>query len=308
MAHRIADIDIRLLRVFVAVVDSGGFSLAVARLNVAESTISQHMSDLETRIGMRLCERGRSGFRMTREGEQVYAKSVELLQGLEQFRDDLSLIKNDLSGTLRLGLADGLISEHEAHIGARLADFVASHPSLNVEIVIRSPRMLERAVYDGDLLVAIGAEHRRVSGLAFEHLFTERNALYCGISNPLFKLDDGDISVEALYDQPRIARGYLDRFDQQFFPNQSYCATVHQVEAAAILILNGPSIGFLPEHFATPYVEAGRLRSLRSDRFVFSSRIGLISNASGRSDPRSKAFCDFIQKPVSKRLKKSSNS
>ncbi|WP_375573102.1 LysR family transcriptional regulator [Ahrensia marina] len=298
MTHRIADLDIRLLRVFVAVVDSGGFSLAVARLNVAESTISQHMSDLETRIGMRLCERGRSGFRMTREGEQVYAKSVELLQGLEQFRDDLSLIKNDLSGTLRLGLADGLISEQEAGIGARLANFVSEHPSLNVEIVIRSPRMLERAVYDGDLLVAIGAEHRRVSGLTFEPLFTERNTLYCGQANPLFDVEDSGISVETLYDQPRIARGYLDRFDQQFFPNQSYCATVHQVEAAAMLILNGPSIGFLPDHFAKPYTDAGHLRALRSDRFTFSSRMGLISNATGRLDPRAKAFCEFLKQPL----------
>ena len=66
---RLSDLDLRLLRIFVAVVESGGFSLASARLNVAESTISSHMADLEKRLGMRLCERGRSGFRLTDDGE-----------------------------------------------------------------------------------------------------------------------------------------------------------------------------------------------------------------------------------------------
>jgi DNA-binding transcriptional LysR family regulator len=51
---RLSDIDFRLLRIFVAVVESGSFSIAATRLNVSESTVSSHMSDLERRLGMRL--------------------------------------------------------------------------------------------------------------------------------------------------------------------------------------------------------------------------------------------------------------
>ena len=78
MIGRLSDIDLRLLRIFVSVVDAGGFSLATAKLNVAESTISQHMTDLEKRLGMRLCERGRAGFRLTADGEQVYKATIDL--------------------------------------------------------------------------------------------------------------------------------------------------------------------------------------------------------------------------------------
>ncbi|MFW8641943.1 LysR family transcriptional regulator [Rhizobium beringeri] len=52
--------DLHLLRVFVAVTEAGGFSAAQLTLNVSQSTISTQMSDLEARLGLKLCRRGRS--------------------------------------------------------------------------------------------------------------------------------------------------------------------------------------------------------------------------------------------------------
>lgn len=64
---QIADIDLRLLRVFRAVVESGGFAAAELELNVGRSVISRHIKDLETRLGLALCRRGRGGFALTPE-------------------------------------------------------------------------------------------------------------------------------------------------------------------------------------------------------------------------------------------------
>jgi len=65
---RVTDIDLRLLRVFQVVADCGGMSAAELELNIATSTISRHVKDLETRLGLTLCRRGRGGFALTREG------------------------------------------------------------------------------------------------------------------------------------------------------------------------------------------------------------------------------------------------
>ncbi|MFM7786129.1 MAG: LysR family transcriptional regulator, partial [Gammaproteobacteria bacterium] len=59
---QVTDLDLRLLRVFRTVVESGGFAAAELALNVGRSTISKQIKDLETRLGMRLCRRGRGGF------------------------------------------------------------------------------------------------------------------------------------------------------------------------------------------------------------------------------------------------------
>ena len=58
---QISDTDIRLLRVFRSVVECGGMAAAELELNISTSTISRHIKDLETRLGLTLCRRGRGG-------------------------------------------------------------------------------------------------------------------------------------------------------------------------------------------------------------------------------------------------------
>jgi DNA-binding transcriptional LysR family regulator len=48
-------------------------------------------------------------------------------------------------------------------------------------------------------------------------------------------------------------------------------ASVVHMEAQLMLILSGRFIGFLPFHFAEPYVTAGRLRPIKPDTFHFTS-------------------------------------
>ena len=79
MLGRVSDIDVRLLRVYRAVVEAGGISAAELELNIGRSTISRHLKDLEERLGVVLCRRGRSGFALTGEGEQIYQATLKVL-------------------------------------------------------------------------------------------------------------------------------------------------------------------------------------------------------------------------------------
>lgn len=57
---QLTDMDLRLLRVFRSVVQCGGMAAAELELNIGISTISRHVKDLETRLGLVLCRRGRA--------------------------------------------------------------------------------------------------------------------------------------------------------------------------------------------------------------------------------------------------------
>ena len=75
MARRplhIQQADIRLLRVFQTIVHAGGIAAAEMVLNVGRSTISRQLSDLELRLGIKLCDRGPGGFALTEEGTRVF--------------------------------------------------------------------------------------------------------------------------------------------------------------------------------------------------------------------------------------------
>jgi len=71
---QVSDFDIRLLRIFRSVVECGGFSAAETVLGIGRSAISQQMSDLEQRVGLRLCQRGRAGFSLTEEGARSISR------------------------------------------------------------------------------------------------------------------------------------------------------------------------------------------------------------------------------------------
>jgi LysR family transcriptional regulator, transcriptional activator for bauABCD operon len=291
MIGRLSDIDFRLLRIFVAVVQSGGFSLASARLNVSESTVSSHMTDLERRLGMRLCERGRAGFRLTDDGEEVYRATTELLEEATRFRDRVTTLRTDLGGTLKLGLPDGMITNSGELVGC-LRNYCLRAPQVSLEVLILTPRELERGVLDGSLHLAIAPEHRRVSGLEYVPLFVEQNYLYCGRDHPFFALADDAITHEMLDAASRISRGYLERFDEEFFSSPTHRATVHQIEAAALLILTGQFIGFLPDHFAAAWEVAGKMRAIKRDEIIFRAPFTIITR---RDASRSQRVAAFIQ-------------
>jgi DNA-binding transcriptional LysR family regulator len=78
MLANLSESDLRLLRVFAKVVEAGGYSAAQIELNVSQSTISTHMTELEHRLGVRLCQRGRSGFSVTEKGRLIYQASLRL--------------------------------------------------------------------------------------------------------------------------------------------------------------------------------------------------------------------------------------
>jgi DNA-binding transcriptional LysR family regulator len=276
MLTRVHEVDIKLLRVFVAIVEAGSFSVAAARLNIAESTISQYMSDLEARLGMTLCSRGRAGFSLTKDGEAVHGHTVEFLLQTEAFRERLASIRSDRGGVIRIGLTDGIVTDTTYDFSAAIGRVLSNLPDFTFELVSDTPRMLEQAVHKGELLLAIGAEHRRVAGLRFRPFLAERNMLYCGERSPLFAMPEKSIPRDLVEQQPRIARGYLDGFDAQFFPVGNYRATVHNIETATLLILGSDLLGFLPEHYATQFVTGGRLRAVRRDIYSFASQIGAI--------------------------------
>ena len=108
---QVSDFDIRLLRIFRSVVECGGFSAAESVLGIGRSAISQQMSDLEQRLGLRLCQRGRAGFSLTEEGREVYHSALQLLSALESFRTEVNGLHLHLRGELTIGLTDRAIQQ-----------------------------------------------------------------------------------------------------------------------------------------------------------------------------------------------------
>ncbi len=128
MLRNVTDLDLRLLRIFACVVKCGGFTAAQAELNMSQSNISMHIASLEKRLGYRLCERGKGGFRLTAKGRRVLEASRTMFDAIGLFRDQAQALSGRLVGELYLGLADNLATLPQARFGDALARFQRCSP------------------------------------------------------------------------------------------------------------------------------------------------------------------------------------
>lgn len=67
------------LTALVAVVEHGSFSVAADRLGIAKSTVSRRVTDLETRLGVRLFNRTTRRLNLTEPGCALHERTVRIL-------------------------------------------------------------------------------------------------------------------------------------------------------------------------------------------------------------------------------------
>ena len=186
MLSQLRDLDLQLLRLFVTVVESGGFSAAQGELGIGQSTISTQMAKLETRLGFRLCERGKSGFRLTPKGEQVLVATRKLFAAIETFKGEAQGMADKLLGELHIGLSEALADEVLERLGAAIGAFRRRNQAVQIELLSAMPAELERRLLQGQLQLAIGYFSGSQTALDYRPLFSEPQHLYCGRGHALF--------------------------------------------------------------------------------------------------------------------------
>lgn len=262
---QIADVDLRLLRVFRTVVDCGGMAAAELELNVGMPTISRQIKDLEERLGLVLCRRGRAGFALTAEGAELYAAAQQLLAATTDFRTRLQEIHQQIAGDLHLALFEKTVSNPACHIDRALAQFHAAAPGVQLHVHVGTITDIEQGVLSGRFQVGVIPEHRRSDSLAYRPLFGEQMQLYVGAGHPWFGPEQhrqwADLRRQKLaglgYHSPNLRLAHQHQLQRH--------ATASDQEGVATLVLSGGFVGFLPDHYARPFVEAGRMRAVSPD-------------------------------------------
>jgi len=261
---QVSDFDIRLLRVFRHVVESGGFAAAESSLGIARSAISQQMSNLEQRLGLRLCNRGRSGFVLTDEGYSVYQAAMRLTGAIETFRSEVNSLHHDLRGTLEIGLTDNLVSMPQMRITKALAALKKRGCSVKINIRMTGPTAVEQGVLDGSLHVGVVPQANALSGLSYQDLYNEQSYLYCGKGHPLFGQDK--VSSKQLAEYEAITPTFrLPAKIIKHYQKLNCTASASDREGILFLLLTGCYIGYLPLHYAKSWFEQGKLWQLNNN-------------------------------------------
>ncbi len=278
---KLSDIDLRLLQIFIGVAQSGGFAAAEIELNINRSTISIHISNLEARLGMRLCRRGRgrSDFSLTPQGEQVYHATKQMLDYLDGYRNQINAIQSQLTGRLKIALPDDWLEMSEAcfDLAPVIARFKEIAPRVDLQIVTRAPNEVDFEILNGKADLAINTAHIRRPGLEYKPIFKHKSFLFCGPSHPLFQYPEESITETEITSYDLAASSYKvqpSTYDLiSMFDNH---AEADHMEGCLLLILSGKYLGFLPDYYAEAKTAKYNLRRLLPSRFHYSAENSLI--------------------------------
>jgi DNA-binding transcriptional LysR family regulator len=147
------NLDLDLLRCFVTVVETGGFTAASKRLHRTQSTVSVQIKRLEESVGKTLLDRSRRNVSPTEQGEMLLSYARRILK----LNDEtvLHLSGKEIQGTLRLGIVEYLAPHRLPQIISKLR---AVYPRLDLRLRIDLSSRLRNELEEGKLDLVIAAQ------------------------------------------------------------------------------------------------------------------------------------------------------
>ncbi len=140
------------VRVFVQVVESGGFSAAGRALHLATNLVSRRVARLEGRLGTRLLHRTTRSVSLTEEGRTFRERALPLLAAADDAAASVAGRTRGLAGTVRVALRSTSI---EYGFVEDLVRLLEGHPALRVQLVVHDGA-LDLVAEAVDLAVQVG--------------------------------------------------------------------------------------------------------------------------------------------------------
>ena len=122
------DLDIDLLRSFVAVAETRHFTRAAERLDCVQSAVSMQIKRLEEGLGARLFERTRRAVKLTGDGERLLRDARRILRINEEVL--ASFGRQRVAGRVRLGATDTSMG----YLPPILAHFAETYPLVELDV------------------------------------------------------------------------------------------------------------------------------------------------------------------------------
>lgn len=139
------------MRAFAAVVDAGSFVRAAEALQSSRTAVSRLISDLESRLGVRLLHRTTRRLSLTVEGEAFHARCKELLASVDEAEAEVTAGAGEAIGQLRLNVP---VSFGLMHLAPLWPAFLQQHPKVTLDVTL-SDRIVDLVDEGYDLAVRI---------------------------------------------------------------------------------------------------------------------------------------------------------
>jgi LysR family nitrogen assimilation transcriptional regulator len=189
--------DLRQLRYFVQIAESGNVSRAAEVLSVAQPSLSQQIRNLEGELGVELLFRHARGVTPTEQGLTFYEHARRILHEVERTKDIVRSQATSPSGRVSVGLPTSACRGLSLPLYASIAEAL---PNITLHIVEAMSGTLDEWIQAGRLDVALLYDHKAFEHVAWTEMMVEDLMLIVPASHPIARQEQ--VRFEHIFQLP----------------------------------------------------------------------------------------------------------
>ncbi|MFT4639914.1 MAG: DNA-binding transcriptional LysR family regulator [Verrucomicrobiales bacterium] len=248
--------DLRQLRMFQSLAQSGSFTETAVIMSVTQSAVSHSIKSLETTLGIALFDRSGKTPTLTRDGEIFLASASEVLREMGRVVQKLDRSRKGELMTLRIGSADTIAEFVLPDVLVRIHQ---EFPEADLDLTIGDASALVQSLNDGSVDILLGIQNAPTRGGNFQQasLFRDSLRLIIGSKHPW-------VVEQTFLDAECLTGGRLLLFGEQSTTNQlvlqwleragihvEKCLKIGSIGALKKLVACGFGVGLAPEWVLT---------------------------------------------------------
>lgn len=176
--------ELKDLRTLIAIYEEKSISRAAERLYMAQSSLSQFLSNYEHELGYRIFVRTSSGVRPTEAGQLLISYAYEAGAEYKRVQDEMQDTLDLKTGSVLLGINTFRGSYVLPPV---LNAFHMRYPNIHVQVIDGRTRMLEQLLLNGDIDLALLATPDLNNRIEARRLMTDEICLITSDTHPIMK-------------------------------------------------------------------------------------------------------------------------
>jgi DNA-binding transcriptional LysR family regulator len=228
---------------------------------VSQSAASQHVQDVERRLGLTLFDRSKRPLELTPAGKLYFDLCRDLIRREEEFLRDLESLRRDVGGEVKVAAIYSIALTEMARLQE---EFAENYPNARLHIEYMRPDKIYEAVLadQADLgLVSYPEPGREITAIPWRE---EEMQVALAPSHPLAKmgvLEPRDLNGQDYvgFDEDLRIHRELDRFLRTHEVSLNLVLHFDNIQMIKEAVALGTGISILPARTVQPEVEQGRL-------------------------------------------------
>lgn len=290
-------INFRQLEVFRAVAETRSFTRASHTLFISQSTVSQHIRELEDSLKVQLFSRNRRNVALTQAGESLLEYGRNIFQMLDEAETAVHTVRDPFSGKLSFGCASTTLLYH---LPAILEGYAAKYPNVELNITGGTIQDVASAMLSGALDLGLVVLPLSSPALDKTLLFEEAFALVLSSGHRLARdprLRIQDVAGERfiLHRQGQNTRKLVDRYLFRQHVTPRVAIELAETEAIKAMVARGLGVSILPQ---SAFQSEGALKGLRVfpiARKELSRSLAVVSPRGRQLRPSAAAMIEMLQ-------------